>query len=217
MPSFGSFCAVLAVLTLAALPVPSDRGQSSYANQDRSIETEPTNPHCPLMCARRVTVIDDETGEAIRSFEVDFFLRAFLLDNGRTVAVTRAIGGDPSEPPPTHREITIFWYVETGEEIARLPDRVYGFSEDESLFFTQTRRGIFLYQYPSRERICLLSAQPSGFPNAFQFSPDNRFLAITSSGVDPDAPIPPVLGINVITTALFNTEECREVLEILGA
>lgn len=117
-----------------------------------------------------VTVKEIDTGEVIRTFlmEEGIVVReVFLLDGGKTVVASQ-------------KKQAIFWDLDTGEEIARLNQRVYGFSHDETKLFTyKYPDGMFLYSYPELTQICTFAKKrmPPG-PFYFRFSPDNRFLVV---------------------------------------
>jgi len=156
-----------------------------------------------------VTVKDITTGKTIRTFEMDKNLvvrETFILNGGKTVAASQ-------------KDHTVFWDLATGKKIARVPQPVYGFSHDEQKFFTYDSRGeIFLYAFPSFRPICPLRQKigASG-PVAFQFSPNNRLLAINFMTALPaeeiNYPYPNPLTWGTSYTKLFNLETCQEVPE----
>ncbi|MDY7014409.1 MAG: hypothetical protein SVX43_12565 [Cyanobacteriota bacterium] len=120
----------------------------------------------------KVTVRNPISGNIVRTFQMTegvVIREKFLLDNGRTVGASQ-------------RDKAIFWDVQTGKEIRRIDQRVYGFSDDETIFFTYGSRGLLVHSYPEMTQTCQLSngsAQEGDIgPAEFQFSPDNRFLAI---------------------------------------
>jgi hypothetical protein len=113
-----------------------------------------------------VTVTDPRTGEVIRTFEMDAGVvvrETFLLEDGKVVAACQ-------------KDHAVFWDLETGGEIRRFLQRIYGFSHDEKKFFTYEKK-VFLYAYPEMTQICQLSRETAGL-HSFQFSPNDRFLAI---------------------------------------
>ncbi|ODH03127.1 hypothetical protein A4S05_20730 [Nostoc sp. KVJ20] len=94
----------------------------------------------------------------------------FLLDGGRTVAACQ-------------KDHAIFWNLATGQQIYRFPKRIYGFSHNETKFFSyKYPDGVSLYAYPEMTQICeLLNRRMSG-PFHFLFSPDDRFLVVCRDG-----------------------------------
>jgi hypothetical protein len=73
-----------------------------------------------------VTVKDAVSSEVIRTFQMDngrVVCKTFLLDGGKTVAASQI-------------DHTVFWQLATGREVRRFPQRIYGFSHDETKFFT---------------------------------------------------------------------------------
>jgi len=193
---------ILTGLMLAVLTALPAGAQSSPANQDRSVRVDRRRG--------QVIVIDNETRETIRTFSLGrtFSVQTFLLDGGNTVAISQSLSLSLNPP---FDDVTVFLDIDTGEEIARLSQRVYGFSEDESMFFVQTRPGTSLYEYPTLEQICPSIGNNGGFPDSFQFSPDHRFLWVISSFLD--LSFPRAVGSNIFWVELFNIEECKEVSE----
>ena len=110
------------------------------------------------------------SGEIVHSFQMDqgvVVREVFILDNGKTIAASQ-------------KDHAVFWDLATGKEIARVNQRVYGFSHDETKFFTyKYPEGMFLYRYPELRQICALVTKrmPPG-PFNFLFSPDDRFLIV---------------------------------------
>lgn len=115
-----------------------------------------------------VTVKDAVSSEVIRTLKMDdgvVVRETFLLDGGKTVAASQ-------------KDHTVFWELATGREIRRFPQRIYGFSPDETKFFTYESPGqVFLYAYPNAAPICKLVEIVNG-PAEFQFSPNSRFIVI---------------------------------------
>ncbi len=192
---------VLAVLT--ALPAGA---QSSPANQDRSVRVDRQSRQATVI------VIDNETGETIRTFSLGrtFSVQAFLLDGGNTVAISQSIFTPPFSPP--FDDVTVFLNIDTGEEIARLFQRIHGFSKDGSIFFAQTRLGTAIYEYPTLEQICPSMGNGAGVPGSFQFSPDRHFLLVTLLSWDPNRTNPPTVSMaDTYFLALYDIEACQEV------
>jgi len=130
----------------------------------------------------------------------------FILNGGKTVAASQ-------------KDHTVFWDLATGKKIARVSQPVYGFSHDEQKFFTYDNTGgIFLYAFPSFRRICPLREEKGeAGPAAFQFSPNNRLLAISFMTALPaeenSYPYPNYTYRSGSYTRLFNVETCQEIPE----
>ena len=78
-----------------------------------------------------VTVTETVSGKVVRTFQMDSGVvvrETFLLDGGKTVAASQ-------------KDHAVFWDLETGREIRRFPQRIYGFSPDETKFFTYESPG----------------------------------------------------------------------------
>ncbi|MEG3859109.1 WD40 repeat domain-containing protein, partial [Microcoleus sp. herbarium12] len=155
-----------------------------------------------------VTVKDVTTGEVIRTFQMDSEVvvrETFLLDGGQTVAASQ-------------KDHAVFWDLTTGEEIHRFPQRIYGFTRDESKFFTFEVPGskVCLYSYPDLTFVCQLSDNTSG-PQSFRFSPDERFLVIRFMtgfpSTDKNYPKRNHVTRGFIYTKLFNIQDCQEISE----
>ena len=120
-----------------------------------------------------VTVKDAVSSEVIRTFKMDAGVvvrETFLLDGGKTVAASQ-------------KDHAVFWELATGKEIRRFPQRVYGFSHDETKFFTwqamDKKHNILLYSYPDMNLMCKLLPYQGLGPETFQFSPNDNFLVVT--------------------------------------
>ena len=155
-----------------------------------------------------VTVKDAVSSEVIRTFQMDAGVvvrETFLLDGGKTVAASQ-------------KDHAIFWNLETGREIRRLPQRVYGFSHDETKFFTyELPQGIvFMYNYPSFTLICKILKGGAG-PEQFRFSPNDRFLNIVfATGYPPtdeNYPHSNPTRSSLIYAKLFDIQTCQEIKE----
>ncbi len=152
----------------------------------------------------KVTVKDTASGEVIRTFEMDegvVVRELFLLDGGKTVAASQ-------------KDHAVVWDLKTGREIGRVNQRVYGFSHDETKFFTHYYpEGVALYAYPGLKKICQLLSQPTDGPASFLFSPDDRFLFIASAtgfpSTDENYPRGNLTDISISETLLFNLQECQ--------
>ncbi|MDY6784750.1 MAG: hypothetical protein SW833_19770 [Cyanobacteriota bacterium] len=153
----------------------SDREALAVPRERAQLHTEvPSMEHYQVLGDRngKVTVKNPISGNIIRTFQMTegvVVREKFLLDNGRTVGASQ-------------KDKAIFWDIQTGKEISRIDQRVYGFSDDETRFFTYGSRGLLVHSYPEMTQTCQLSngsAQEGDIgPAEFQFSPDNRFLAI---------------------------------------
>jgi len=118
----------------------------------------------------RVTVRDLASGEIVRTFQMPeerVIRTTWLLDGGRVAAASQL-----------HQ--TLFWDMETGEEIDRLDYQVYAFSHNlEKLIAFDYRDGFFVYDYPNLRQTCSVPYARSGGPSWMQFSPDNDHLLIS--------------------------------------
>ena len=119
-----------------------------------------------------VTVKDAVSSDVIRTFQMDVrgvVWKTFLLNGGKTIVASQ-------------KGHTVFWDLETGREIRRFPQRIYGFSHDETKFFTwklvDKNHNILLYSYPNMNLTCKLLPYQGLGPEKFQFSPNDRFLAV---------------------------------------
>ncbi|MCC3428465.1 MAG: hypothetical protein JGK24_32775 [Microcoleus sp. PH2017_29_MFU_D_A] len=119
-----------------------------------------------------VTVKDTVSSEVIRTFQMDVrgvVWKTFLLNGGKTIAASQ-------------QNRTVFWDLDTGRTIRHFPQRVYGFSHDETKFFTwklvDKNHNILLYSYPNMNLTCKLLPYQGLGPEKFQFSPNDRFLAV---------------------------------------
>ncbi len=155
-----------------------------------------------------VTVKDTVSSEVIRTFQMDegvVVRETFLLDGGKTVAASQ-------------KDHTVFWELATGREIRRFPQRIYGFSHDETKFFTyQFPQGIiFLHSYPSFTLVCKIR-KGGGGPGQFRFSPNDRFLNIQFAtgypASDENYPHRNPTRSAVKYARLFDIETCQEIKE----
>jgi hypothetical protein len=157
-----------------------------------------------------VQVKYSDTGALLRSFEMQqgVVREVFLLDKGRTVAASQ-------------KNHTLFWDINTGRIIRRFPERVYGFSHRSERFFTFTDEGVFLYAYPSFQKLCHLALGQTQGPETFLFSPDDSFLAIVfvsgRPASDENYPGTDLVLRGVRYSRLFQLEPCREVYEVFEA
>ena len=206
MPSLGSFFTILATFVLVLSPVSSARAQSPSANQDSNAANRSVRIGDRIY---QVTVIDNETGETILTFGLSntFSARAFLIDEGETVAIAQSLSMNPP-----FEEVTTFLDIDTGEEITRLPERVYGFSEDESLLVTRAPQEMAIHSYPSLTQRCRLTGEYWRYPTGLRLSPDHRFLLVYFVSKDLDTRIPTFSSV-ISWIQLFDIEECERVSE----
>lgn len=174
-----------------------------------------TGPYIRIFGPNRleVSLKNTSSGEIVRTFEAapnSEIVRVFVLDEGRTVALSQASPIQTSYDYQPQDEFTIFFDVETGQEIARIPQRTYGFSSDESLIVVhKLGEGSFVYTYPDFKLACQI--QLPGFPIGVVFSENNKFLNVVFSGVEPDfygaiSSFPPF-------SYIFDLERCQEIAE----
>jgi WD40 repeat protein len=161
------FCVVIALGYVSqGLTAEINKGKESVAHSPRGNAAEQYKVTGDR--SGKVTVQDAVSGKVIRTFEMDegvVVRETFLLDGGKTVAASQ-------------KDRAVFWDLATGREIRRFPQRIYGFSHDESRFFTYKRPGMTsLYAYPKLTFVCQLAQWTDG-PRMFIFSPDDRFLNI---------------------------------------
>ncbi|MBE9117012.1 hypothetical protein IQ249_14000 [Lusitaniella coriacea LEGE 07157] len=158
----------------------------------------------------KVTVKDARSGEIIRVFQMEegvIVRETFVLDYDQIIAASQ-------------KDKTIFWNLETGQEIARLDQRVHSFSDDRSRFISFGSNGLLVSSYPELTTICQLSEEPSreGTKGLAQpeFSPNNRYLEVNwifgKPAADEDYPVPGTTGIGGRLPGfreLFDLEVCR--------
>lgn len=157
----------------------------------------------------QVTVREITSGEVIHTFGMDEGIvvrEVFLLDGGKTVAASQ-------------KKHAIFWDLATGKEIYRFSQRIYGFSHDETKFFTyKYPEGMFLYSYPDLRQICTLAKKrmPPGLFH-FLFSPNDRFLVVWFANGYPSSdenyPRRNPVRSALACTKLFNLNTCQEIQE----
>ena len=210
-------CAVMAVgSVLPGVTAHEDDGMERIADLNRENTLRPSRYSVSGSRQGQVTVKDATTGEIIRTFQMDSGVvvrETFLLEGGKTVAASQ-------------KDHTVFWDLETGKEVRRFPQRIYGFSPDETKFFTYESPSaqVFLYTYPNGERICKLVERiqgPAGSqfsPNrGFEFSPNSQFLVIAfypgMPSDDENYPNsnPVMRGYTIVK--LFNLRDCDDVEE----
>jgi hypothetical protein len=159
----------------------------------------------------RVTVKNATTGQVISSFQMDYGVvvrETFFLDGGKTLAASQ-------------KDHTVFWDLTTGKEIRRFPQRIYGFTHDETKFFTLKDPDLILslYAHPSLTSICELRPEPAGGEGIMDFalSPNDRFLVVMFASNYPESdenyPGGDSSYRTSITVNLFNLETCQEIKE----
>lgn len=195
---------IMVFLGISSIPVIAREGGGNIAYKGDTVQA--THYHISRDRKGRVTVKNTVSGKVIRTFQMKegIVREVFLLNGGRTVGASQ-------------NDHTIFWDLTTGREIRRFDQRIYGFSHDETRFFTYNREGLFLYAYAHLTRICELVKGPMLGPEAFLFSRDDRFLSILfASGrpaSDENYPRADPVRIGIRYTKLFNIETCQEIQE----
>jgi len=134
-----------------------------------------------------VTVVP--TGNVIQTLQMDANVpvrQVFLLQNDQVVGAAQ-------------KDHTIFWNILTGVQVAQLSEEVYGFSQDETVFFsyvpqvgaTYSNGSVNVYSYPGLQQLGQLETSIAG-PEAWNFSPDKHYLVIEYNGLfpAPDATYP---------------------------
>ncbi|MDF5725024.1 MAG: hypothetical protein PUP91_32145 [Rhizonema sp. PD37] len=157
----------------------------------------------------QVAVREMTSHEVIRTFGMDEEIvvrEVFLLDGGRTIAACQ-------------KNHAVFWDLATGEELHRFSQRIYGFSNEQTKFFTyKYPEGMFLYSYPCFRQICTLAKKrmPPG-PFHFLFSPNDRFLIVWFAdgypSSDKNYPRRNNVRSALACTKLFNLDTCEEIQE----
>lgn len=156
----------------------------------------------------QVTVREIASQEVIRTFGMDegvVVREVFLLDGGRTVAASQ-------------KDHAVFWDLATGQQVHRFQQRIYGFSHDETKFFTyKYPDGVSLYAYPELTQICELLNRRMAGPFHFLFSPDDRFLVVWFGtgypSSDKNYPRRNRARAALAYTKLFNLDTCQEIQE----
>jgi hypothetical protein len=152
-----------------------------------------------------VTIKHKISGEIVRTFQMEKAVvrEVFLLDGGETVAASQ-------------KDHTVFWNLETGTEIHRIEQRIYGFSHDQTKFFTYQPREVLIYSYPSFQPSCQLTDMFTFGPDKFSFSPNDQFLAIVFATGRPesDEDYPHRVSFRSIARGqLFDISRCQEIKE----
>ncbi|MEG4015326.1 MULTISPECIES: hypothetical protein [unclassified Microcoleus] len=207
------FLFILALILCAAMALSSVLpGITAYNNgkMERVADNTPSTNRYSVSGSRNgiVTVKDAVSSEVIRTFKMDdgvVVRETFLLDGGKTVAASQ-------------KDHAVFWELATGKEVRRFPQRIYGFSHDETKFFTyKFPQGIiFVHSYPSFTLACKWKKGAPG-PVQFRFSPNDRFLNIQFGNgyppIDENYPLPDRSGGPVSYARLFEIETCQEIKE----
>jgi hypothetical protein len=153
-----------------------------------------------------VTVKDRTSGKVIRTFQMQKAVvrEVFLLDGGETVAASQ-------------KDHTVFWNLETGKEIHRIEQRIYGFSHDQTKFFIYQPREVVIYSYPSLQPSCQLTDLPIIGPDEFSFSPNDKFLGIVFATGRPESddnyPDTGPLRRSILIGSLFDLNKCQQIQE----
>jgi hypothetical protein len=154
----------------------------------------------------QVIVKDKVSGRVIRRFQIEkgVIREVFLLDGGKTVSASQ-------------KDSTVFWDLDTGREIQRFEQRIYGFSHDKTKFFTYSPQGVLLYSYPEMKPVCELAKGLMVGPEKFLFSSDDGFLAILFATGRPESdeyyPGTGPVRRSIRYSKLFNIKTCREIQE----
>jgi WD40 repeat protein len=152
-----------------------------------------------------VTVKDKTSGKVIRTFQMKKAVvrEVFLLDGGEIVAASQ-------------KDHTIFWNLETGKEVHRIEQRIYGFTHNQTKFLTHKSRELVIYSYPNFQYSCQLTDLPTIGPDEFSFSPNDQFLGIVFATGRPesDKDYPHRVSFrSVVVGKLFDITKCQEVKE----
>ncbi|WP_377473724.1 MAG: hypothetical protein P2A85_15900 [Microcoleus anatoxicus] len=219
------FLFILALILCAAMALSSVLpGITAYKQEEVERVADLNRGNTPLASRYSVSgyrqgqvmVKDATTGEIIRLFRMDYGVvvrETFLLDSGKTVAASQ-------------KDHTVFWDLETGREIRRFPQRIYGFSHDGTKFFTLkslAEGSLLLYAYPSLTSICELIPEAAGGNGIMDFSlaPNDRFLVVMFASNYPESdenyPGGDSSYRTTISVNLFNLETCQEIKEFAQA
>jgi hypothetical protein len=162
----------------------------------------------------RVTVKNATTGQVIHSFQMDYGVvvrETFFLDGGNTLVASQ-------------KDHSVFWDLTTGKEIRRFPQRIYGFTHDETKFFTLKDPDLILslYAHPNLTSICELRPEASGGGIMdFSLSPNDKFLVVMFASNYPESdenyPGGDSSYRTTISVNLFNLETCQEIKEFAQA
>ncbi len=122
--------------------------------------------------AGKVTVVDADSGEVVNTFQIEeggVIEETFILDEGKTIAAAQ-------------KEQTVFWNLETGEEIGRVEGRMYNFFEGQNnrmVTYVEKEEQILTYSYPELDSKCQIGSILEQLENGyFRLSPDGRYLAV---------------------------------------
>lgn len=154
----------------------------------------------------QVTVKDRISQRVIRTFQMPpgVVREVFLLDDGKIVGASQ-------------QNRAIFWNLGTGQEISQFPQRIYGFSHDETQFFTYAPGKLLVYNYPKLILKCELKNLDMIGPEKFVFSPDDRFLAVLLATGRPENdenyPGTGPLRRSIRNSKLFDISNCQEIQE----
>lgn len=152
-----------------------------------------------------VVVSDKASGRRITTFQMkEAVVRGiFLLDDEKVLCATE-------------RDLSVFWDLRTEKKLLQIDRQIYGFSHNRQMFFTYSSDGTSLYRYPDL-MICRLSGTTGEGPEEFEFSPDDRHLAVVyATGLPANDQNYP--GMNPVRrgiryTKLFDLQTCHEIDE----
>ena len=174
----------------------------------------------------KVTVVDADSGEVVRTFQIDeggVIEETFVLDEGKTIAAAQ-------------NQQTVFWNLETGEEIGRVQGKMYSLFEAENRIFTHqqglrlfpqdgqeekvdesanpglfSRVGTtFTYKYPELDSKCRVSNILEELKSGdFRLSSDGHYLAVQFA--NPVKPEGQVIIKDIPSSGLYDLQSCSEV------
>ncbi|MGC1247493.1 MAG: hypothetical protein WA865_14865 [Spirulinaceae cyanobacterium] len=153
--------------------------------------------------AGKVTVVDADSGEVVNTFQIDeggVIEETFVLDEGKTIAAAQ-------------NQQTIFWNLETGEEIGRVQGRMYNFFEGQNnriITYVEKEEQTFTYSYPDLDSQCqsgrILELLENDY---FRLSPDGRYLAVLF-GI-PFEPEDEAITKYIPSSGLYDLQSCSEI------
>ncbi|QSJ18095.1 hypothetical protein JYQ62_04450 [Nostoc sp. UHCC 0702] len=154
----------------------------------------------------QVIVKNKASGQVIRTFQMPegVVRELFLLKGGKVLGASQ-------------KDRAIFWNLNTGETISQFPQRIYGFSHDETKFFTYHQGKIILYNYPKLNLACELENVATVGTEKFVFSPNDHFLAVLFATGRPESdeyyPGTGPLRRSIRYSKLFDINNCQEIPE----
>ncbi|BAZ28610.1 hypothetical protein NIES4074_10440 [Cylindrospermum sp. NIES-4074] len=154
----------------------------------------------------QIIVKNRATGKVIRTFQMkeEIVRDLFLLERGKIIGASQ-------------KKHTVFWNVRTGQVIYQSPQRIYGFSGNETKFFTYNQKKLLVYNYPKMTLACELNGGIAVVPEKFIFSPDDNFLAVLFASGNPESdeyyPGASPSRRSIRYSKLFDINNCQENLE----